>query len=53
MLAGTALGQVPEADRDYLVDLGLLRRANGGELMVANPIYHEGLPRCSIPRAIG
>ncbi|MEA1051181.1 AAA-like domain-containing protein [Lamprobacter modestohalophilus] len=45
MLAGTALGQVPEDDRQYLVDLGLLRRANGGGLMVANPIYREVLPR--------
>ncbi len=45
MLAGTALGEVPEDDRQYLVDLGLLRRANGGGLVVANPIYREVLPR--------
>ncbi|MGF1612394.1 MAG: AAA-like domain-containing protein [Gammaproteobacteria bacterium] len=45
MLAGTALGKVPEDDRQYLVDLGLLRRANGGGLVVANPIYREVLPR--------
>jgi hypothetical protein len=45
MLAGTALGDVPEDDRQYLVDLGLLRRANGGGLVVANPIYREVLPR--------
>ena len=30
MLAGTALGEVPDDDRQYLVDLGLLRRVNGG-----------------------
>ncbi|MCF8005182.1 MAG: AAA-like domain-containing protein [Chromatiaceae bacterium] len=45
MLAGTALGEVSEDDRQYLVDLGLLRRANGGGLVVANPIYREVLPR--------
>jgi hypothetical protein len=45
MLAGTEPGLVPEADRDYLVDLGLLRRTDGGSLVVANPIYREVLPR--------
>jgi hypothetical protein len=45
MLAGTALGEVPTDDRDYLVDLGLLRRAGTGGLVVANPIYREVLPR--------
>ena len=45
ILAGTALGEVAEDDRQYLVDLGLLRRANGGGLVVANPIYREVLPR--------
>jgi hypothetical protein len=45
MLAGTALGEVAEDDRQYLVDLGLLRRVGGGGLVVANPIYREVLPR--------
>ncbi|MFZ1829267.1 MAG: ATP-binding protein [Candidatus Competibacteraceae bacterium] len=45
MLAGRALDEVPEDDRQYLVDLGLLRRAGGGGLVVANPIYREVLPR--------
>jgi hypothetical protein len=45
MLAGTALGEVPTDDRDYLVDLGLLRRDGAGGLVVANPIYREVLPR--------
>ncbi|MBK5969918.1 MULTISPECIES: P-loop NTPase family protein [Thiorhodovibrio] len=45
MLAGTSLGEVPTDERDYLVDLGLLRRTNGGSLTVANPIYREVLPR--------
>ena len=45
MLAGTALGEVREDDRQYLVDLGLLRRDGSGGLVVANPIYREVLPR--------
>ncbi|MGB5737423.1 MAG: AAA-like domain-containing protein [Thiohalocapsa sp.] len=45
MLAGTSLGEVPEDDRQYLVDLGLLRREGAGGLTVANPIYREVLPR--------
>ncbi|MBK1716083.1 AAA-like domain-containing protein [Thiocystis violacea] len=47
MLAGLSMDEVPEADRDYLVDLGLLRRsgAGAGGLVVANPIYREVLPR--------
>lgn len=32
-------------DRNYLVDLGLLRRRDDGGLIVANPIYREILPR--------
>jgi len=45
MLAGTQMGMVPEDDREYLVDLGLLRRDGAGGLVVANPIYREVLPR--------
>jgi hypothetical protein len=45
MLAGTEMGQISEDDRQYLVDLGLLRRAGAGGLVVANPIYREVLPR--------
>ncbi|MBK5963177.1 hypothetical protein CCR95_03495 [Thiocystis minor] len=45
MLAGTALETVPEDERQYLVDLGLLRRDGAGGLVVANPIYREVLPR--------
>jgi hypothetical protein len=44
MLAGTALGDVPDDDIQYLLDLGLLRQRSGG-LTVANPIYREVLPR--------
>ncbi|MEA3641630.1 MAG: AAA-like domain-containing protein, partial [Lamprobacter sp.] len=45
MLAGESLDSVPLDDRDYLIDLGLLRRAVGGGLVIANPIYREVLPR--------
>jgi len=45
LLAGSLMEAVPEDDRQYLVDLGLLRRAAGGQLVVANPIYREVLPR--------
>ena len=39
MLAGTQTGEVAEDDRQYLVDLGLLRRDTAGGPVVANPIY--------------
>lgn len=45
MLAGQELGDVPEDDRQYLCDLGLLRRDPAGGLVVANRIYQEVIPR--------
>lgn len=45
MLAGTELGLVPEDDRQFLLDLGLLTRDSAGKLIIANPIYREVLPR--------
>ncbi|WP_437657463.1 AAA family ATPase [Sorangium sp. So ce1182] len=45
ILAGSALGAVPEDDRRYAMDLGLVRQAEGGALEIANPIYGEILPR--------
>ncbi len=45
MLAGTELGLVPEDDRQFLLDLGLLTRNSAGKLTIANPIYREVLPR--------
>ena len=45
MLAGVALGAVPEDDIHYLLDLGLCRMASGQGLTMANPIYREVLPR--------
>lgn len=41
MLAGDLLGDVPEDDRRFIVDLGLLRRSAQGGLEVANPIYRD------------
>ncbi|KYC42233.1 polyketide biosynthesis operon protein CyrO [Scytonema hofmannii PCC 7110] len=45
MLAGIALGDTPNDDRQYLVDLGLLRRDPNAGLTIANPIYREVIPR--------
>jgi type II secretory pathway predicted ATPase ExeA len=45
MLAGLALGDTPSDDRQYLIDLGLLRRDPAGGLTIANPIYREVIPR--------
>jgi len=45
MLAGAALGEVPDDDIRYLIDLGLCQMAGGQGLTIANPIYREVLPR--------
>ncbi|MDF5731437.1 MAG: AAA family ATPase [Rhizonema sp. PD38] len=45
MLAGQALGDTPSDDRQYLIDLGLLRRDPSAGLTIANPIYREVIPR--------
>jgi predicted nucleic-acid-binding protein len=45
MLAGLTLGDTPDDDRQYLVDLGLLRREQNAGLIIANPIYREVIPR--------
>ncbi len=45
MLASQELPETSNEDRQYLVDLGLLRREAMGGLVVANPIYREVLPR--------
>lgn len=45
MLAGQALGDTSNDDRQYLIDLGLLRRDPAGGLTIANPIYREVIPR--------
>ena len=45
MLAGETPGDVPEDDRRFVIDLGLLRRSTLGGLEVANPIYQEIIVR--------
>jgi hypothetical protein len=45
ILAGLALGQVPEDDLRFIQDLGLVRMASTGGLEVANPLYREVIPR--------
>jgi hypothetical protein len=45
MLAGLELSVTPNDDRQYLVDIGLLRRDPAGGLVIANPIYREIVPR--------
>lgn len=57
MLAGESLGDVPEDDIRYAVDLGLVRFSQEGGLVVANPIYREvilrtlaGTARASLPQ---
>jgi hypothetical protein len=45
MLAGEALGDVPDDDRRFAIDLGLVRRSAEGGLDVANPIYREVIVR--------
>lgn len=45
MLAGEPLDVVPEDDRQFLIDLGLVTWNPAGGLAIANPIYREVLPR--------
>jgi hypothetical protein len=45
MLAGKELNETPDDDRQFLVDLGLVRRDPRGGLVIANPIYREVIPR--------
>jgi hypothetical protein len=45
MMAGRDLDESSNDDREFLVNLGLLRREDGGGLAVANPIYREILVR--------
>jgi type II secretory pathway predicted ATPase ExeA len=45
MLAGQELGETSDDDRQFLVDLGLVRRDPQGGLVIANPIYREVIPR--------
>ena len=45
MLAGLELGDVPNDDIQFVIDLGLCKIDPLGGLAIANPIYREVLPR--------
>ncbi len=45
MLVGEIPGELPDDDRRFILDLGLLTIGPGGALEVANPIYKEIIPR--------
>jgi hypothetical protein len=45
MLAGQELGEVPNEDIQFVLDLGLCIMSPEGGLAIANPIYREVLPR--------
>ncbi|KOP22546.1 CyrO [Hapalosiphon sp. MRB220] len=45
ILAGLELGNVPNDDIQFVIDLGLCKIDPLGGLMIANPIYREVLPR--------
>jgi hypothetical protein len=45
MLAGLELGNIPNDDIQFLIDLGLCVMDPQGGLTIANPIYREVLPR--------
>jgi hypothetical protein len=45
ILAGDELLEAPDDDRRFVIDLGLVRKVNGGNLQIANPIYQEIIPR--------
>jgi hypothetical protein len=45
MLAGREFGEIPDDDRQFVIDLGLVKRHPLGGLDIANPIYREVLPR--------
>jgi hypothetical protein len=45
MLAGQMITDGTDDDRQYVIDLGLVRRDGSGGLVIANPIYREVIPR--------
>jgi len=48
ILSGGTLDNVPEDDRQFVVDLGLARRDPVSGLAIANPIYREVIPRALV-----
>ncbi|MEO1762267.1 MAG: ATP-binding protein [Cyanobacteria bacterium J06629_18] len=45
ILAGLELGDIPNDDIQFVIDLGLCKMHPQGGLTIANPIYREVLPR--------
>ncbi len=45
IILGQQLFEAPDDDRRFVLDLGLVRKVNGGNLTIANPIYQEVIPR--------
>ncbi len=45
MMAGRMITGSSDDDRQYVIDLGLVRREGSGGLIIANPIYREVIPR--------
>jgi type II secretory pathway predicted ATPase ExeA len=45
ILAGLELGNIPNDDIQFVIDLGLCKMDPQGGLTIANPIYREVLPR--------
>ncbi len=45
MLAGQEMGDIPNDDIRFVIDLGLCKMDPLGGLTIANPIYEEVLPR--------
>lgn len=45
ILSGGVIDDIAPDDLDYVEDLGLIRRLNGGTVAIANPIYGEVIPR--------
>lgn len=53
ILSGQELGDIPQDDIQFLIDLGLCRMGPQGGLVIGNSIYHEILPRVlsAVPQA--
>jgi hypothetical protein len=49
LIAGTAPGRTSKEDRQFVLDLGLLRRNPSGDLDFANPIYRDVISRMLRP----
>ena len=45
ILAGEDILDVPDDDKQYVIDLGLIRTFRNGGIAIANPIYKEIIPR--------